>query len=234
MFWAWTPTGAVKPGFPYLSFNPGFAGGCGGSIAVADVDGNGVRDILVDHNTQDANGQSRLFGVSATGQDLPGWPLKPFGFTYMNGPTFGDLNGDGKPRWCSCRSTCRRYVSTPTTSHSVQPLRPWGTYHQDFDRSGKAGGGRTLFTQGTFNLGGVLSIVAGTPGEVVTVALSLGTGNAPLPFAAALRSSAARDQVIVIPASGQIEQTLPLPSSSSLAGTRLLWVCCSSARRTPD
>jgi hypothetical protein len=224
VLFCWTPSGAVKPGFPYYSFNPAYGGGCGGAIAVADVDGDAVRDVVFDHNVQDGSGLGWLFGANASGANLAGWPLRPTGFTYMNGPTFGDLNGDGNLDMVFLSTALpTAYVNAydlgvPYNRYEV----PWGAYHQDYDRSGKAGGGRTLFTQGVFTLGTAPSIVvAGKPGEVATVVLSLGTGNAPLPFGW-WHLGQQRKRVIksvVIPASGQVSQPLQLPGTPSLAGT---------------
>ncbi|MEW6199904.1 MAG: VCBS repeat-containing protein [Planctomycetota bacterium] len=90
-FWVWSANGAVRPGFPYVS---PYGGGSEGPLTVADIDGDGVKEIFADSNIKDGVG-GFLYGVSASGQNLPGFPLRPAGFTYMNGATIGDVDGDG-------------------------------------------------------------------------------------------------------------------------------------------
>jgi hypothetical protein len=90
-FWAWTSSGIVKPGFPYRQTH---GGGSEGPLTVADINGDGLMEIFADHNIASA-GQGYLFGVDSQGNDLPGFPLRPVGFTYMNGATIGDVDGDG-------------------------------------------------------------------------------------------------------------------------------------------
>ncbi|MEW6253069.1 MAG: FG-GAP-like repeat-containing protein [Planctomycetota bacterium] len=90
-FWAWDTHGNIKPGFPYFSSH---GGGSEGPLTVADIDGDGRMEIFADHNMMQSS-QGWLFGVDANGQDLPGFPLRPIGFTYMNGATIGDVNNDG-------------------------------------------------------------------------------------------------------------------------------------------
>jgi len=92
-FWAWTAAGVTKPGFPYAMTH---GGGSDGPLTVADINGDGVLEIFADHNVMEtATQQGWLFGVDAFGNDLAGFPLRPQGFTYMNGATVGDVDGDG-------------------------------------------------------------------------------------------------------------------------------------------
>ncbi len=94
-FWAWTASGVIKPGFPYIPTH-GYGGGSNGPLTVADVNGDGLMEIFADNNLKEsATGMGWLFGVDAFGNDLPGFPLRPLGFTYMNGATIGDVDGDG-------------------------------------------------------------------------------------------------------------------------------------------
>jgi hypothetical protein len=93
-FWAWTSSGTVKPGFPYVPSH-GSGGGSEGPLTVADIDGDGLMEIFADHNIADGDGAGYLFGIDSSGNDLPGFPLRPVGFTYMNGATIGDVDGDG-------------------------------------------------------------------------------------------------------------------------------------------
>ena len=222
VIFGWTPTGTLKPGFPYWSPNPATGGGCGGAITVADIDGDGISEIFSDHNTQDVNG-GYLFGVDSHGVSLPNFPVRTAGFTYQNGPIFGDLNGDG-----NTDMVCLSYALPVVTVNAYDlgvPYRPadvpWGAYHQDNDRSGRVGGGRHLFTQGLFQLGTAPTIVVtGKPGEIAVAVLSLSTGNAPLP-SGWWHLGQSRKRVIksvVIPASGQVSQSMQLPGSPAMSG----------------
>jgi hypothetical protein len=91
VFWAWDSNGNLKTGFPYVSDH---GGGAEGPITVADVNGDGRMEIFMDQNVTDGvNGW--LLGVDADGVNLPGFPLRPVGFTYLNGAAIGDVDGDG-------------------------------------------------------------------------------------------------------------------------------------------
>lgn len=90
-FWAWDSNGNVKPGFPYHS---ALGGGSEGPLTVADIDGDGKMEIFADYNIASDN-KGYLFGVDSLGNDLPGFPLRPLGFTYMNGAAIADVDNDG-------------------------------------------------------------------------------------------------------------------------------------------
>jgi hypothetical protein len=61
---------------------------------VADINGDGSLEIFADHNMM-VGDEGFLFGVDSAGNDLPGFPIRTRGFTYMNGATIGDVDGDG-------------------------------------------------------------------------------------------------------------------------------------------
>lgn len=90
-FWAWNVAGQVRPGFPIYA---DLGGGSEGPLTVADIDGDGRLEIFADYNITQG-GQGFLFGVDADGNSLPDFPLRPLGFTYMNGATIGDVDNDG-------------------------------------------------------------------------------------------------------------------------------------------
>jgi len=90
-FFAWTSNGTSKPGFPYAQSH---GGGSEGPLTIADINNDGFMEIFADHNIMEGD-QGYLFGVDAFGNDLPDFPLRPTGFTYMNGATIGDVDGDG-------------------------------------------------------------------------------------------------------------------------------------------
>ncbi len=91
--WAWDTGGRVKPGFPYSRPN---GGGSDGPLTVADIDGDGSMEVFADYNIRDSiSGRGYLLGIDASGNDLPGFPLRPLGWTYMNGAAIADVDGDG-------------------------------------------------------------------------------------------------------------------------------------------
>jgi hypothetical protein len=94
-FWAWTSAGVTKDRFPYIPTH-GYGGGSDGPYTVADINGDGLMEIFADHNIREEDPPNGyLFGVDSSANDLPGFPLRPRGFTYMNGATIGDVDGDG-------------------------------------------------------------------------------------------------------------------------------------------
>jgi hypothetical protein len=134
-FWVWSVDGVVKPGFPY--FTP-LGGGSDGPLTVADIDGDGMVEIFADYNIREGN-YGFLFGVDAEGNDLPGFPLRPVGFTYMNGATIGDVDGDGRYELAvlSYLDTTL-YVNLYTLPASYQKTaRDWKTYHGRNVRGGR-------------------------------------------------------------------------------------------------
>jgi hypothetical protein len=133
-FWAWESDGSIKPGFPYAQAH---GGGSEGPITVADIDGDGTMEIFTDHNIQDGDG-GYLFGVDASGNDLPGFPLRPQGFTYLNGAMIADVDGDGDYELgvLSNEETVTN-VNLYDLGETYQVTdRDWPTYHARNERGG--------------------------------------------------------------------------------------------------
>ena len=79
----WHGDGSPLPGWPRNM------GGVQDAVAIADLNGDGAREII----TTDWNGQMRVFNKD--GQFLPGWP-RAIGTSGLLSPAgIGDLNGDG-------------------------------------------------------------------------------------------------------------------------------------------
>jgi hypothetical protein len=90
MLWGFHDNGTVMDGFPIVK-----AGGLESLMSIADISGNGSHDILFGSNMMvDGQGFIHAYPMDGSGE-LDGFPLRPFGFTYMNGPNLGDVNGDG-------------------------------------------------------------------------------------------------------------------------------------------
>ncbi|HZW10900.1 MAG TPA: VCBS repeat-containing protein [Phycisphaerales bacterium] len=134
-FWVWDADGDTRPGFPYRQLSHG--GGSEGPLTVADIDGDGVMEIFADHNVMEAD-QGYLFGVDAAGNDLPGFPLRPRGFTYLNSATIADVDGNGTYELgvtsYSDGSVDVNLYTLPTSYSSTG--REWPTYHSRYTRDG--------------------------------------------------------------------------------------------------
>lgn len=90
MLWGFNDNGSVMEGFPIVK-----AGGLESFMSIADISGDGNHDIIFGSNMMvDSKGFIHAYPMDGSGQ-LEGFPLRPFGFTYMNGPNLGDVNGDG-------------------------------------------------------------------------------------------------------------------------------------------
>jgi hypothetical protein len=81
----------VLPHFP-INKN----GGCEGVISVADVNNDGVQDLVFTSNITDADGIGFIHAYSLDGSgEIDGFPLRPKGFTFVNSAVLGDINNDG-------------------------------------------------------------------------------------------------------------------------------------------
>ncbi|MBT8485643.1 MAG: VCBS repeat-containing protein, partial [Phycisphaerae bacterium] len=135
LFWVWNADGVVRPGFP---FTQPTGGGSEGPLTVADIDGDGVKEIFADSNRMQDN-QGWLWGVDAAGNDLPGFPLRPQGFTYLNGATIGDVDGDGDYELgvvTYLDLTAFVYLYDLTQSYGPACNDGWPIYHGHAERGG--------------------------------------------------------------------------------------------------
>ncbi len=91
MLFAWRPDGSQLTGFPVVK-----SGGLEGLITVADIDDDLQPEILFPSNIIDSlgNGFIHAWELDGSGQ-VPGYPIKMRGWTYLNGATIGDVDADG-------------------------------------------------------------------------------------------------------------------------------------------
>lgn len=90
MLFGFNPDGTMLSNFPITK-----AGGLEGFISIADITGDQNQDIIFGSNMMvDGQGFIHAYRMDGTGE-IPGFPLRPSGFTFMNGPNLGDVNGDG-------------------------------------------------------------------------------------------------------------------------------------------
>lgn len=92
MLYGWDKDGNMLPNFPIVK-----SGGLEGYISVADITGDNDFELIFGSNLKDNNGEGFIHAFKTDGSgELPGFPLRPQGFTFMNGVCIGDVNGNGK------------------------------------------------------------------------------------------------------------------------------------------
>ncbi|HMM11783.1 MAG TPA: FG-GAP-like repeat-containing protein, partial [Bacteroidales bacterium] len=90
MLYGFNPNGTMMPNFPIVK-----SGGLESFISVADINGDGSHDLIFGSNMM-VQGQGFIHAYNINnGQQIDGFPLRPTGFTFMNGASLGDVNGDG-------------------------------------------------------------------------------------------------------------------------------------------
>lgn len=71
-------------------------GGNEGVITIADINDDGVMELIFGSNITDSEGYGFLHAYSVDGSgEIDGFPLRPRGFTFLNGAVIGDINDDG-------------------------------------------------------------------------------------------------------------------------------------------
>ena len=90
MLYNWNKDGEMQSGFPIVK-----EGGVEGVISVADVDGDGEQEVVFGSNMLDAQGYGFVHAYEMDGSgEVDGFPVRPRGWTLMNGATIGDVDGD--------------------------------------------------------------------------------------------------------------------------------------------
>ncbi len=85
------PDGNNLPNFPIEKY-----GGTEGVLSIADVNNDGVLDIVFPSVLTDAAGEGYIHAYSLDGTgEIAGFPLRPHGFTFLNGAVLGDVDDDG-------------------------------------------------------------------------------------------------------------------------------------------
>ena len=136
VFYKYNANGVVAPGFP-LNLSSGIEG----FISVADIDGDGVNEIITDFNLMDGgNGFIRAWEMDGT-EVLEGFPLRPQGLSYMNGANFGDIDGDGNLEIVTLTYVQNFSPEDPVTVTAYALNQPkdnlvFGTYKGSNDRTG--------------------------------------------------------------------------------------------------
>ena len=86
-----TPSGGNLSNFPIEKY-----GGNEGVLTIGDVNDDGVWDIIFSSTMTDAEGFGYIHAYSTDGSgEIEGFPLRPEGFTFLNGAVLGDIDNDG-------------------------------------------------------------------------------------------------------------------------------------------
>ncbi|MDT0556829.1 T9SS type A sorting domain-containing protein [Patiriisocius hiemis] len=79
------------PNFPIEKY-----GGNEGVLTIADVNNDNVYDIIFSSTLTDMDGFGYIHAYSLDGSgEIDGFPLRPRGFTFLNGAVLGDVDNDG-------------------------------------------------------------------------------------------------------------------------------------------
>ncbi|MFH0894077.1 MAG: FG-GAP-like repeat-containing protein [Bacteroidota bacterium] len=96
-------------------------GGDEGIVTIADVNNDGQYEIITGSNLCDGgNGFIHAFMMDGSGE-ATGFPLRPLGFSYMNGGDIADVNNDGMLELVSV-SYEQNFLATDSTAINVYAL----------------------------------------------------------------------------------------------------------------
>ncbi|MEX0995542.1 MAG: T9SS type A sorting domain-containing protein [Flavobacteriaceae bacterium] len=91
VIYGFDPEGTLIPDFSVNKY-----GGTEGVMTVADINGDGVQDIIFPSVVLGGDGNGFIHAYSLDGSgEIAGFPLRPKGFTFINGAVLGDVNNDG-------------------------------------------------------------------------------------------------------------------------------------------
>jgi hypothetical protein len=86
-----TPDGNNLSNFPISKY-----GGNEGVLTIADINNDNVMEVIFSSTLTDASDYGYLHAYSVDGSgEVDGFPLRPRGFTFLNGAVIGDVDGDG-------------------------------------------------------------------------------------------------------------------------------------------
>jgi len=128
--------GSVLNGFPVYQPNGDAAEG---NITVADIDGDNDMEIIFTSNLMTSDTLGFLYAVHHDGTPVPGWPLRPRGWTYLNGATVADVDGDDTMDIIAVTYDNGNTMSVYIWETNVQFSRErwqWQTYQFDMARTG--------------------------------------------------------------------------------------------------
>lgn len=128
--------GEVLPGFPFMSET----GSNEPNLTVADITGDGEMEIIITSNRiTSADSLGFIYALDRQGTMVPGFPLRPWGFTYLNGPNVADVNGNGMMDIVAVSAHAGRLdVTIWETGVPFNRMSwEWPTYQFDMARTGR-------------------------------------------------------------------------------------------------
>ncbi|MEO0086248.1 MAG: VCBS repeat-containing protein, partial [candidate division WOR-3 bacterium] len=161
--YAYAADGGTLPGFPFVSQT----GSNEPNLTVADIDGDGDMEILITSNLiTSADSLGYIYALHHDGSQVAGFPLRPWGFTYLNGPNVADVNGDDSLDIVAVSAHGNRLdVTIWETGAPFNRLSwEWPTYQFDMQRTGLyrwAQTGIAETPQGDFRVTNLPTIVRG-------------------------------------------------------------------------
>jgi hypothetical protein len=136
--YAWDDSGSLKEGFP-RQWQSGSGPGVVQIVTAVDTNGDGSMELYMDSmRAGQDDGCGYIFGIDAHGNDLPGFPLRPRGFTHPNGAIFGDVDQDGDYELAATglgNDGLLLYLYDIPFSYRSTDMS-WPTFHASNDRSG--------------------------------------------------------------------------------------------------
>ena len=141
MLYGWDADGRSIENYPLFK-----SGGLEGFISIADVDGDNEYELVCGSNLLLPDGLSFIHAYEMDDlTEVPGFPIRPRGWTFMNGINIGDVNGDNMMDIVSLSYT-QNYNSSVIDSIYLNvyelnvPYSPervlWGTYKGNNTRDG--------------------------------------------------------------------------------------------------
>ena len=209
---AWNRHGQLLPGFPYST-----EGGAESPLTVADIDLDPELEIFFGTSVMQAN-QGFLHCIDGLGQPQPGFPLRTNGFTYLNGASIGDVDGDRVPEIASLANngTNGEITLWKLTGRTAASPILWKGYHEGNERRGLRAESGWHFVTGRAARGGLVFVeMNGTAGNVVASVLGVQPAVLPIPGWGVLRLAPAFPMVPIAVATlggdGRAVQALQMP-----------------------
>lgn len=140
MLYGWDQNGNMLNGFPIVK-----PGGLEGYISVANITNDPDFELIFGSSLKDEDGFGFIHAYKMDGSgELPNFPLRPKGFTFMNGVCIGNINGNGKTNLVALSYDNYFGESPDSTYINVYELDVnydkskvlWGTYKGSNTRTG--------------------------------------------------------------------------------------------------
>ena len=141
VLFSWTPDAMPREGFPITKM-----GGLEGFISVADVDDDEDFELIFGSQMVGEDGSGFIHGYEMDGvTQLPGFPLRTPGWTFMNGVNIGDINNNGLMDLVALSNTVEAISGLPDSAYLnvfELPVRYtpakvlWSTYKGSNTRDG--------------------------------------------------------------------------------------------------